>query len=268
MNMAVGAGFAGVRSMTATSGGGFSLNGRSNRPSGNDGDAARRVLVHGADRPPIADEDGAGRSQPRPGAGQGDWPRAILPRVTRKNASLSRPRRQSRRDLPDADHRDSDLYLGEGFRTWRNPISTCRSSGHDGRDGGPEGLSALPITESGVSPRRSLVRRVPVHRSDGRAYGERGLISDVLSGLPEFVGRAGGRCMRSGCAARRIAEGHSPSEIWGSQERGPHRDPVGSTWGAAHEAILEWKRRRPEANTLEFPTHLPSCGRDLQCSAA
>src|SRR5438309_1924551 len=79
MNMAVGAGFAGVRSMTATSGGGFSLMVEAIGQAGMTETPLVAVLVQrSGPSTGLPTKTEQGDLNLALGAGQGDWPRAIL----------------------------------------------------------------------------------------------------------------------------------------------------------------------------------------------
>src|SRR2546428_429546 len=119
MNMAIGAGFAGVRSMTATCGGGFSL---MVEGIGQGGMVEAPVVAVLAQR--------AGPSTGLPtkteqgdlnlalGAGQGDWPRAILaPRNTDECFRLTAEAFNLAEVYQTPIIVMSDLYLSEGYRT-------------------------------------------------------------------------------------------------------------------------------------------------------
>src|SRR2546430_691869 len=164
MNMAVGAGFAGGRSIAATSGGGFRLLGRGNGSGWNDG------------------------------------------RGRRDREGLS--------PIPDHGER-------------REPAGVARDEG------------------------------IPVHRGDGRTYGERG--ADLRHSLgPSGIRRGAAEDAREADAqARRPAEGHAASGDLGSEERGPDRDPMGFHLGRGARGDPPSGREGSKGKQPGVPDDLP-----------
>src|SRR5213078_2816241 len=178
MNMAVGAGFAGVRSMTATSGGGFSLMVEAIGQAGMTETPLVAVLVQrSGPSTGLPTKTEQGDLNLALGAGQGDWPRAILaPRHPEECFSLTAQAFNLAEIYQTPVIVISDLYLGEGFRTVDKP------------DFNVPIVRGMMAAESGVSPRAlpgtkgfQFIGATDEHMESGE------LISDVLSGLPEFV---------------------------------------------------------------------------------
>src|SRR6267378_3768131 len=263
INMAIGAGFAGVRSMTATSGGGFSL---MVEGIGQGGMVEAPVVAVLAQR--------AGPSTGLPtkteqgdlnlalGAGQGDWPRAILaPRHPEECFSLTAQAFNLAEIYQTPIIVISDLYLGEGFRTVEKPdFNVPIVRGMMAADGGtPKDFRRYQITESGVSPRAlpgtkgfQFIGATDEHMENGE------LISDVLSGLPEFVEERRKMHEKRMRKLDGLRKDTPRPEIWGPRNADLTVILWGSTWGAAHEAILQVEEKESlKANTLEFPTIFP-----------
>src|SRR5438874_1507906 len=119
MNMAVGAGFAGVRSMTATSGGGFSLMVEAIGQAGMTETPLVAVLVQrSGPATGLPTKTEQGDLNLALGAGQGDWPRAILaPRHPEECFSLTAKAFNLAEIYQPPLIVISDLHLGEGYRT-------------------------------------------------------------------------------------------------------------------------------------------------------
>ena len=193
INMAIGAGFAGVRAMTATSGGGFSL---MVEGIGSGGMVEAPVVAVLAQR--------AGPSTGLPtkteqgdlnlalGAGQGDWPRAILaPRNTDECFRLTAEAFNLAEVYQTPIIVMSDLYLSEGYRTVEGfDFNVPIIRGLLATDGGTSKDKYLryKITESGVSPRALPGQEGFQFDAGTDEHDEKGeLISDVLAGIPEWV---------------------------------------------------------------------------------
>src|SRR5437879_7648919 len=119
MNMAVGAGFAGVRSMAGTSGGGFSLMVEAIGQAGMTETPLVAILVQrSGPSTGLPTKTEQGDLNLALGAGQGDWPRAIL--APRNPEECFRHTAQAF-NLAEIYQTPiiliSDLYLGEGYRT-------------------------------------------------------------------------------------------------------------------------------------------------------
>src|SRR3989475_6363428 len=119
MNMTVGAGFAGVRAMTATSGGGFSLMVEAIGQAGMTETPLVAVLVQrSGPSTGLPTKTEQGDLNLALGAGQGDWPRAILaPRNTDECFRLTAEAFNLAEVYQTPVIVMSDLYLSEGYRT-------------------------------------------------------------------------------------------------------------------------------------------------------
>src|SRR5213082_1733170 len=263
MNMAVGAGFAGVRSMTATSGGGFCLMVEAIGQAGMTETPLVAVLVQrSGPSTGLPTKTEQGDLNLALGAGQGDWPRAILaPRHPEECFSLTAKAFNLAEIYQTPIIVISDLYLGEGYRTVdKLDFNVPIVRGMMAADGGTaKDFKRYEITESGVSPRAlpgtkgyQFIGATDEHMENGE------LISDVLAGLPEFVEerrKMHEKRMRKLDGLRK----DSPApELWGSRNADLTLINWGSTWGPAHEAILQVEEKEGmKVNSLEFPTIFP-----------
>jgi 2-oxoglutarate/2-oxoacid ferredoxin oxidoreductase subunit alpha len=262
INMAVGASFAGVRSMTATSGGGFAL-------------MVEAMGMAGMTETPvvIVESQRAGPSTGLPtkteqgdlnlmlGAGQSEFPRAIL--APSNPAEAYRAAVEAFR-LSEAWQTPvvlaSDLHLSENLMsvdrdelTSPGPIPslfTVEPNGHS--------YLRYQYTDSGVSPRAIPGQAGLQFVAGSDEHDERGhLISDIHSGLPKWVSereRMMDKRMRklSGIA----------HEVPAPRREGPPDAPLtllawGSTVGAVRDAVAELARRGTTVNLVSFPAVYP-----------
>ena len=269
VNMAIGAGFAGARAMTATSGGGFSL---MVEGLGQGGMVEAPVVVVLAQR--------AGPSTGVPtkteqsdlnlalGAGQGDWPRAVIaPRNTQECFRLT----TEAFNLADVYQTPiivmSDLYLSEGYRTvdgfdFNVPIIR----GLLAADGGEAASRYLryKITDSGVSPRALPGQKGFQFDAGTDEHDEKGeLISDVLAGIPEYVElrrRMMEKRMRKLQGLLRDTKG---PELWGPNNADLTVISWGSTQGPVREAIMNLEESDGlSVNSLEYAYLFPFHGEE------
>ena len=269
VNMAIGAGFAGARAMTATSGGGFSL---MVEGLGQGGMVEAPVVVVLAQR--------AGPSTGVPtkteqsdlnlalGAGQGDWPRAVIaPRNTQECFRLT----TEAFNLADVYQTPiivmSDLYLSEGYRTvdgfdFNVPIIR----GLLAVDGGEAASRYLryKITDSGVSPRALPGQKGFQFDAGSDEHDEKGvLISDVLAGIPEYVElrrRMMEKRMRKLQGLLRDTKG---PELWGPNNADLTVISWGSTQGPVREAIMNIQESDGlSVNSLEYAYLFPFHGEE------
>src|SRR5216117_2507070 len=171
------------------------------------------------------------------------------------------PGLQSRRDLPDAGHRDLGPVFGGGISDRRETrFQRADRPGNDGRGRRDrQGLSA--ISDHGERREPAGLARdegIPVHRGDGRTYGERGADLRRPLGSPRIRRRAAEDAREADAQAGRIAEGHSASGGLGSEERGPDRDPMGLHLGRGARGDPPGTRERgPEGQQPGIPDDLP-----------
>src|SRR5256885_14556081 len=83
------------------------------------------------------------------------------------------------------------------------------------------------------------------------------LIPDNLSGLPEFVEERRKMHEKRMRKLDGLRKDTPRPEIWGPKNADLTVILWGSTWGAAHEAILQVEEKGLKANSLEFPTIFP-----------
>lgn len=262
INMAIGASFAGARAMTATSGGGFSL-------------MVEALGMAGMTETPlvVVESQRAGPSTGLPtkteqgdlnlmlGAGQGEFPRAILAPSHPKDAysaTVEAFRLAEAWQTPIL--LASDLHLSENMATVDReefsavgpvpPVSTAEPNGHP--------FLRYQYTDSGVSPRAVPGQPGLQFVAGSDEHDERGhLISDIRSGLPKWVSERQ-RMMEK---RMRKLEGLARA-LPGPLLEGPADAPLtflawGSTVGAIRDAREELDRRGKPTNLLWFPAVYP-----------
>jgi 2-oxoglutarate/2-oxoacid ferredoxin oxidoreductase subunit alpha len=262
INMAIGASFGGVRSMTATSGGGFCL-------------MVEALGMAGMTETPlvVVESQRSGPSTGLPtkteqgdlnlmlGAGQGEFPRAILAPSHPAEAYHAAIRAfQLAEEWQTPILLASDLHLSENMATVDREeiptdvavpsLFTVEPNGHD--------YQRYQYTESGVSP-RALPGQAGLNFVAGSdEHDERGhLISDVKSGIPVWVTE------RQRMMDKRMRKLHgilaaSDPPAW----EGPANADLtfvawGSTIGAIRDARVELTARGVATNLLHFPTVYP-----------
>lgn len=264
MNMAVGAGHAGVRSMVATSGGGFALMVEAIGQAGMTETPLVAVLVQrGGPSTGLPTKTEQGDLNLALGAGQGDWPRGILaPRNTKECFDLTAKAFNLAEVYQTPILVMSDLYLGEGFRTvdkldFNVPIVRGMTAADGGVAQGK--FKRYAYTESGVSPRAfpgmkgyQFIAATDEHMESGD------LISDILAGLPEFVEERRKMQEKRMRKLDGLRKDMPPPELWGPKNADLTLIHWGSTWGPAHEAILQLEEQEGvHVNSLEFPSVFP-----------
>jgi 2-oxoglutarate ferredoxin oxidoreductase subunit alpha len=260
INMAIGAGFAGVRAMTATSGGGFSLMVEALGEAGMTETPVVAVLAQrGGPSTGLPTKTEQGDLNLVLGAGQGDWPRIV---IAPRNVEECFHHTARAFNLADMYQTPvilvSDLYLSEGYRTvepdafdFDVPIQRGLLA-EENTDGGT--FLRYKITDSGVSPRSlpgtkglQYVAGTDEHREDSH------LISDWLAGVPEWVDmrrRMHEKRMRKLETAWKDME---PPELWGPADADLTVVSWGSSQGPVREAVTRINAANGDAaNSLEF----------------
>ena len=263
MNMAIGAGHAGVRAMTATSGGGFSLMVEALGQGGMTETPVVVVLVQrSGPSTGLPTKTEQGDLNLALGAGQGDWPRAILAPRNSEECFVLMTKAFNLADIYQTPVIVmSDLYLSEGYRTvdpfdFNVPILR----GMMAADGGTaKEYKRYLLTESGVSPRSIPGMKGYQYIAGSDEHDEAGvLISDILAGVPEYVElrkRMMEKRMRKLDGLRKDTP---PPERWGPSDADITLVLWGSTQGAAREAAARVEEREGfHVNTVEFPTLFP-----------
>jgi len=268
INMAIGASFAGVRSMTATSGGGFAL-------------MVEALGMAGMTETPVVvvESQRSGPSTGLPtkteqgdlnlmlGAGQGEFPRAILAPSNPLEAYRATIRAfQLSEDWQTPVLVASDLHLSEDFMTIdRDAISLnvdipslfqVEANGHD--------YKRYVYTPSGVSPRAIPGQPGLNFIAGSDEHDEKGhLVSDVKSGIPVWVAervKMMDKRMRKLDGLRRasagpLVEGDANPELtfvaWGS------------TVGAVRDAMKILAQQGRRTRMVSLPTVFPVHGTEL-----
>jgi len=262
VNMAIGASYAGVRSMTASSGGGFSL-------------MVEALGMAGMTETPVVvvDSQRAGPSTGLPtkteqgdlnlmlGAGQSEFPRAILAPASPLEAfraAIEAFRLAEAWQTPVL--LASDLHLSESFATVdRDEVSfdvdlpslfAVEPNGHDYR--------RYQYTPSGVSPRAIPGQPGLQFIAGSDEHDEKGhLISDVRAGIPHWVAE------RTKMMEKRMHKlSGMAAEVPPPVFEGPADAPItfiawGSTVGAVRDAAEALSATGHPANLLRFPAVYP-----------
>ena len=262
VNMAIGASFAGVRSMTATSGGGFSL-------------MVEGLGMAGMTETPlvVVDAQRAGPSTGLPtkteqgdlnlmlGAGQGEFPRAIL--APSHPAEAYRTMIEAFRLAEDWQTPvlvASDLHLSESYATvdreeidFNVPVPslfTVPSNGHS--------YLRYQYTESGVSPRALPGQPGLQFVAGSDEHDERGhLVSDVLAGIPRWVSVRQKMMDKRMRKLEGLARSVPPPVFEGPSDAPLTFVAWGSTVGAVRDAMVDLAARGKVTNLLRFPAVYP-----------
>lgn len=259
INMAIGASVAGARAMTATSGGGLSL-------------MVEALGLAGMIETPlvVVDSQRSGPSTGMPtkseqgdldlvlGAGQGEFPRAVLaPRNVEEAYYLT----ARAFDLADRYQVPvvilSDFYLSEHYESLEDidlEVGVDRGEVASSREGEP--FRRYAWSENGVSPRAFPGTPGLMFVAGSDEHDESGdLISDVRAGLPASIQirkRMVEKRMRKLDALRGEME---PPERWGESRPDLTLIGWGSTQGAIREAASVLTSEGIRTATLEF-SHL------------
>ena len=272
INLAIGAGFAGVRAMTATSGGGFSLMVEGLGLAGMIEVPLVAVLAQrGGPSTGLPTKTEQGDLNLALGAGQGDWPRAV---IAPRNPQECFHKTVEAFNLAESYQTPviimSDLVLSEGYGTvetfdFNVPIKRGPMAGEpDAAD-----FKRYLVTDSGVSPRSIPGQKGLQHIAGSDEHLEDGtLISDVLAGLPDSI--VGRRKMMQ--KRMRKLEGMlrdtSPPELWGPEDADLTVVSWGSSQGPVREAVERVNSNHSvKVNSLEyvhlFPFHAEETKRIL-----
>ncbi|MGA8542387.1 MAG: 2-oxoacid:acceptor oxidoreductase subunit alpha [Thermoplasmata archaeon] len=262
IHMAIGASYAGVRSMTATSGGGFSL-------------MVEALGMAGMTETPlvVVESQRSGPSTGLPtkteqgdlnlmlGAGQGEFPRAILApshpaeayRATIKAFQLAE-------DWQTPILLASDLHLSENtVSVDREEIPTdleipslytVEPNGHE--------YKRYQYTESGVSPRALPGQPGLQFVAGSDEHDEKGhLVSDVKSGIPVWVTERVHMMQKRMKKLGGIAAAADPPAWEGPADADLTFVAWGSTIGAVRDAMTVLAAQGKKTNLLHFPTVYP-----------
>jgi len=264
INMAVGAGFGGVRAMTATSGGGFSLMVEGLGLAGMLEVPLVAVLAQrGGPSTGMPTKTEQGDLNLAMGAGQGDWPRGIIaPRNQQEcfDATVKAFNLAEIYQTPIIVM--TDLILSESYSTVETfDFNVPIIRGLRADETKPDEFKRYLVTESGVSPRSIPGQKGLVHIAGSDEHLEDGtLISDVLSGLPSSIeGRIKMHDKRMRKLKGMLKDTPGP-ELWGPDRADLTLVSWGATQGPAREAIERVAgEHNVKVNSLEycyiFPFH-------------
>jgi 2-oxoglutarate/2-oxoacid ferredoxin oxidoreductase subunit alpha len=262
VNMAIGASFGGVRSMCATSGGGFAL-------------MVEGIGMAGMTETPlvVVESQRSGPSTGLPtkteqgdlnmmlGAGQGDYPRAILAPSDAGEAFRTTVKAfQLAEDWQTPIIIASDFHLSESIMTvereevpFPGPVPSLFTVEPNGGD-----YKRYAYTDSGVSPRAIPGQPGLQFKAGSDEHDERGhLISDVLSGVPIWVAE---RTKMMDKRMRKLeglrAAGPAPS-LEGPSEAALTFVAWGSTVGAIRDAQKILGTKGATTNLVRIPQIFP-----------
>ena len=262
INMAIGASFGGVRSMTATSGGGFSL-------------MTEALGMAGMTETPlvVVESQRAGPSTGLPtkteqgdlnlmlGAGQSEFPRAILAPSNPAEAYRTMIRAfQLAEDWQTPILVASDLHLSENFMTVDREevpldiplpsLFTVEPNGHD--------YQRYQYTASGVSPRAFPGQPGLQFVAGSDEHDERGhLISDVKSGIPVWVTERQRMMDKRMRKLQGLVGAIEPPTWEGPSDAALTFVAWGSTVGAVRDAMAALAAQGRPTNLLRFPAVYP-----------
>ena len=264
VNMAIGAAHTGARAMCATSGGGFSLMVEALGQAGMTETPLVAVLVQRTGPSTgLPTKTEQGDLNLALGAGQGDWPRAILaPRTAPECFDMI----AKALNLADVYQTPilvlSDLYLGEGNRTMDRDeldfnVPILRGFLAD-ENGDGKGFKRYKFTESGISPRafpgmkgHQFVAATDEHMESGI------LISDVLAGVPPWIEERRKMMEKRMRKLEGLRAEMSLPELWGPPDADLTFVSWGSTSPTVREAIGRLAVEGHKANSLEFSYLFP-----------
>ena len=259
VNMTIGAAHAGARAMCGTSGGGFSLMVEALGQAGMTETPIVCVLVQrSGPSTGLPTKTEQGDLNLALGAGQGDWPRAIL---APRNAPECFDAIVRAFNLAEVYQTPvivlSDLYLGEGFRTVERDaldfnVPILRGFLADG-DGDGKGYLRYRFTENGISPRAFPGMKGYEYVAATDEHMQKGiLISDVLAGVPEWIEERRRMMEKRMRKLEGLRHDLKPPELWGAA----HADLTIVSWGSTtmtvREAIIRMSARGHKVNALEF----------------
>jgi 2-oxoglutarate ferredoxin oxidoreductase subunit alpha len=262
INMAIGASFGGVRAMTATSGGGFSL-------------MVEALGMAGMTEVPlvVVESQRSGPSTGLPtkteqgdlnlmlGAGQGEFPRAILAPSNPKEAYYAAIKAfQLAEDWQTPILLASDFHLSENFATVdRDELAldvpvpslfTVEPNGHEYR--------RYQYTPSGVSPRAIPGQPGLQYVAGSDEHDEKGhLISDVKSGVPIWVAERVKMMQKRMKKLEGLAAASDPPVVEGAPNPEITFVAWGSTVGAIRDAMKLLNDRGHPSNVIAVRTVFP-----------
>jgi len=262
INMAIGASHAGVRSMVATSGGGYSL---MVEATGLAGMTETPVVIVEAQRAgpstglPTKTEQGDLNMML--GASQGDFPRAIIaPR------NVEECFYQTARAFNLADRYQGpvfvaeDLYLAEGLETVDTldlnvPIDRGLLADGEGE------FKRYKFTGSGVSPRAFPGQEGRIFVAASDEHDEKGvLVSDVLAGVPEHIETRRLMVEKRMRKMKGMLSEMRPPELHGPGDAEVTLVCWSSTQGPVREAVKLLEKEGVRASSLEFVDIYPMRG--------
>ncbi|HEV8594957.1 MAG TPA: 2-oxoacid:acceptor oxidoreductase subunit alpha, partial [Thermoplasmata archaeon] len=259
VNMTIGAAHAGVRAMCGTSGGGFALMVEALGQAGMTETPIVAVLVQrSGPSTGLPTKTEQGDLNLALGAGQGDWPRAILaPRDAQECFTATVKAFNLAEVYQTPVILMSDLYLGEGNRTLEASqldfnVPILRGFLVE-ENGDAKGYKRYAFTESGISPRAFPGMKGYEYTASTDEHMEKGiLISDVLAGVPAWIEERRRMMEKRMRKLEGMRHDMSPPELWGPADADLTIVSWGSTAMTVREAIGRLKAMGHKVNALEF----------------
>ncbi|MFP3190568.1 MAG: 2-oxoacid:acceptor oxidoreductase subunit alpha [Thermoproteota archaeon] len=270
INMAIGASFAGVRSMVATSGGGFAL-------------MSEAVGLAGMTETPLVIVEGqrGGPSTGLPtnteqgdvrqvlGAGQSDYPKVVIaPRDIEElfYSTIEAFNLAEKYQIPVIIV--SDLYMNESATTLENEFDIENIKIDRGwivKEGEIKDYKRFLITENGVSPRALPGMKGYNFVAASDEHDEKGhLVSDVLAGLPYMLKIRKAMMEKRMRKEQYILKELEPPTLYGPQNADITIVSWGSTRGAVREALQILENEGIIANSLEIKYLHPFQGKEIK----
>ncbi len=256
INMTIGANYAGVRSMTASSGGGFSL---MVEALGMAGMLEVPIVIYEAQR--------AGPSTGLPtkteqadlnlvlGASQGDFPRIVLaPRNVKESATLTAEAFNLAERFQTPVIVMSDLYLAENFQTVEDLNFDFKiDRGYIAKEN-TENYRRYLITENGISPRSFPGMKGLMHNEDSDEHNEYGdVVSDAVTDPKDRIRMMEKRMRKIETYLREMP----PTETYRAEDAEYLVFQWGSTQGVVEEAIDKLRERGIKVGAVEVNRIFP-----------
>lgn len=264
VNLAIGAGYAGVRSMCATSGGGFAL---MTEAIGEAGMIEAPVVIvnvqRGGPSTGLPTKTEQGDLNQAIGASQGDFPKVIMaPKSTIDCYHIVGEALNIAEQYQLPVIILSDLLIGENYETiqtgsWSHDVKIKRGElleevPQSMKD--KDGFKRYAFTSSGISPRPLIGSEGMVYVAATDDHDEDGvIISDVFTNTA-IRRKINEKRMRK---LDGVLNEFDPPQLEGSEDAEVTLIGWGSTWGVIHETIEQLESEGINANQLHFRYLLP-----------
>jgi 2-oxoglutarate ferredoxin oxidoreductase subunit alpha len=255
INMAIGAGWAGVRSMAATSGGGFAL---MTEAIGLAGMTEVPVVIVEVQRPGpstgLPTRSGQGDLRQVMHASQGDFPKIVLSPGTHEEAFYMAFEAFNLAEMYQCPViLLTEKYLGEGSANlpFLDTVDLKINRGQLLADDKiPENFKRFADTKSGISPRTVPGQKYGAHTASSYEHREDGYFTEEI----EPCRKINERRMRK---METLAKLLPPAKLEGPEKADVTLVCWGATYGPAYEAMDWLKKERVTANLLHVKYLLP-----------